>query len=108
MRKGADISMRGPGYYDPHVQWTQQLTSSGEYLHAAPWNTYNIEHGIDSSNGCTNLTLTDAQRLYDDLRVGDVVRYPDASGPAMQIGQGYGDWNVPWAQWRTGGAVPTS
>ena len=108
MEKGSDVAMKGPGYYDPHVQWTQRLTYDGEYLHAAPWNTYNIEHGIDTSNGCTNLTIADAKRLYDTLRVGDVVDFPNANGPAMSLGDGYGDWNVSWQQWLTGGAVPTS
>jgi lipoprotein-anchoring transpeptidase ErfK/SrfK len=107
MEKGKDISMKGPGYYDPHVQWTQRLTYDGEYLHAAPWNSYNIEHGIDTSNGCTNLTDSDAKRLYGTLRVGDVVEYPNASGPKMSLADGYGDWNVSWPTWLTGGAVPT-
>jgi lipoprotein-anchoring transpeptidase ErfK/SrfK len=107
MEKGRDISMRGPGYFDPHVKWTQRLTYDGEYLHYAPWNTYNITHGIDSSNGCTNLLLADATKLYGFLGVGDVVNYPDASGPRMQIGQGYGDWNITWPLWETGGTIPT-
>jgi lipoprotein-anchoring transpeptidase ErfK/SrfK len=108
MEKGLDISMRGPGYYDPHVKYTQRLTYGGEYLHAAPWNTYNIDHGINSSNGCTNLHNADAKKLYDFLGIGDVVRFPDANGPRMQLGEGYGDWNVPWSQWQTGGLVPTT
>jgi len=104
MEKGRDISMRGPGYYDPHVAWTQRLTYAGEYLHAAPWNTANI--GVRStSNGCTNLTTADAKTLYDFLGIGDVVKYPDAPGPQMHLGQGYGDWNLSWAEWQTGGAV---
>jgi len=107
MEKGRDTSMRGPGYFDAHVKWTQRLTYDGEYLHYAPWNTYNITHGIDSSNGCTNLLLTDATKLYGFLGVGDVVNYPDATGPRMQIGQGYGLWNITWALWQTGGAIPT-
>jgi lipoprotein-anchoring transpeptidase ErfK/SrfK len=108
MEKGKDISMKGPGYYDAHVAWTQRLTYGGEYLHAAPWNSYNIQHGIDTSNGCTNLMDSDAKRLYAALRVGDVVDYPNASGPRMSLGDGYGDWNVSWPTWLTGGAVPTS
>lgn len=107
MEKGEDISMSGPGYYTPHVKYTQRLTYGGEYLHSAPWNTGNIGR-TDTSNGCTNLLPADAKKLYDFLRVGDVVLYPNASGPKMQLGAGYGDWNVPWGQWQTGGLVPTS
>ena len=54
----------------------------------------NIERGIDSSNGCTNLLPADAQKLYDLLEIGDVVKYPNANGPQMTLGDGYGDWNV--------------
>jgi lipoprotein-anchoring transpeptidase ErfK/SrfK len=107
MQKGQDVQMRGPGYYDPHVRYTQRLTYSGEYLHAAPWNTYNIDHGIDSSNGCTNLRPADAEVLYNLLEVGDVVEYVHAAGPRMSVNAGFGDWNVPWSTWRTGGLVPT-
>jgi lipoprotein-anchoring transpeptidase ErfK/SrfK len=108
MEKGLDISMRGPGYYDPHVKYTQRLTYGGEYLHAAPWNTHNIDHGVDSSNGCTNLHPDDAKTLYGFLRVGDVVQYPNANGKAMTMGAGYGDWNVSWAAWQTGGLISTT
>lgn len=106
MEKGADISMRGPGYYDPHVQWTQRLTYGGEYLHSAPWNIANLGKR-STSNGCTNLAPAVAKQLYGFLIIGDVVQYPNASGKPMQMGQGYGDWNVNWLDWTTGGAVST-
>lgn len=119
MEKGRDIAMRGPGYYDPHIKFTQRLTYGGEYLHSAPWNCVDQSKGcnsngvdhighLDSSNGCTNLIPTDAQQLYGYLEVGDVVQYPNANGPRMQLGQGYGDWNIPWPQWLTGGLVHTT
>jgi lipoprotein-anchoring transpeptidase ErfK/SrfK len=103
MEKGNSICMSGPGYHECGIRYTQRLTYGGEYLHAAPWNTYNIAHGIDSSNGCTNLYTADAKKLYDFLEIGDVVKYPNANGALMQMGDGYGDWNVPWPQWQTGG-----
>ena len=62
----------------------------------------------DSSNGCTNLRPQDARKLYGFLGIGDVVTFPNADGPPMTLGAGYGDWNVPWATWLTGGLVPTS
>ena len=96
MEKGRSICMRGPGYYECGVKYTQRLTYGGEYLHSAPWNISHINSGVDSSNGCTNLLPTDAQRLYGFLNIGDVVIYPNANGPAMSLGAGYGDWNVDW------------
>ena len=107
MSKGADISIKGPGYFDPHVKYTQRLTNGGEYLIAAPWNMYNISRGVDSSNGCTNLRPVDAKRLYDITEVGDVVLFPNTDGPTMTPRAGLGDWNVPWRVWRRGGSVPT-
>jgi lipoprotein-anchoring transpeptidase ErfK/SrfK len=105
MEKGVDICMSGPGYYECHIKYDQRLTYGGEYLHSAPWNIKHIKAGINSSNGCTNLLPADAQKLYGILEIGDVVQYPNANGPAMTMGAGYGDWNVPWALWLTGGDV---
>jgi lipoprotein-anchoring transpeptidase ErfK/SrfK len=107
MAKGSSVCMSGPGYAQCGVRYTQRLTYGGEYLHAAPWNAQHIKAGIDSSNGCTNLLTGDARKLYSELEVGDVVDYPNADGPAMTMSAGYGDWNVPWKVWRTGGLVPT-
>jgi lipoprotein-anchoring transpeptidase ErfK/SrfK len=99
----ATVCMRGPGYNRCRVRYTQRLTYGGEYLHAAPWNVAHIKAGVNSSNGCTNLLTADAKRLYGFLEIGDVVRYPNADGAAMQLGDGYGVWNVSWSQWQTGG-----
>ena len=107
MEKGRSICMHGPGYNECGVKDTQRLTYGGEYLHSAPWNISNIRRGINSSNGCTNLLPSDAARLYGFLRIGDVVQYPNADGPQMSLGAGYGDWNVDWGTWQTGGAVST-
>lgn len=107
MQKGSPVCMSGPGYRECGVQYTQRLTDTGEFLHAAPWNTANIKAGVDSSNGCTNLLKGDARRLYGELQVGDPVLYPNATGPPMTMSEGYGDWDVPWKVWRTGGLVPT-
>ena len=107
MEKGANICMTGPGYSECGIKYTQRLTYGGEYLHAAPWNTKHIAAGIDSSNGCTNLTIADAEKLYGLLEIGDVVNYPDANGRHMTMSDGYGDWNVSWATWLTGGLFRT-
>ncbi len=109
MSKAPSVCMHDAAHtYDEcGIKFAQRLTSSGEYLNAAPWNVRDIAAGVDSSNGCTNLRPADAQRLYADLEVGDVVLYPNAGGPQMRLGEGYGDWNVAWSTWSTGGLVPT-
>ena len=106
MEKGRSICMSGPGYNECGVKFTQRLTYGGEYLHAAPWNHHIGQ--VDSSNGCTNLEPADAQKLYGFLSIGDVVIYPNANGPAMTLGAGYGDWNLSWSAWQTGGLVSTT
>jgi len=108
MEKGASICMSGPGYHECGIKYTQRLTYGGEYLHAAPWNVAHIKSGVDSSNGCTNLLTDDAKKLYDFLEIGDVVNYPNANGKRMAMGDGYGDWNVPWSTWLVGGLYATS
>lgn len=103
-----DVEMKGPGYDDPDVQWDERLTIEGEYLHSAPWNIWNIEHGVDSSHGCTNLRPDDAYTLYRTLRVGDVVDYvhvQENTSP-MTMADGWGDWNVAWSTWLSGGLIP--
>ncbi len=107
MEKGTNVCMKGTGYDECGIKYTQRLTYGGEFLHAAPWNEAHIEKGVDSSNGCTNLMPGDAQRLYSAFRVGDIVQYPKTDGAPMTLGAGYGDWNVQWVTWLTGGAVPT-
>lgn len=114
MEKGLSICMSGPGYHECDVKYTQRLTYGGEYLHQAQWNCvgppgcsgpYDNIGSADSSNGCTNLLPQDAATLYRTLRIGDIVEYPNADGPQMTMGAGYGDWNVSWTQWLTGGDV---
>jgi lipoprotein-anchoring transpeptidase ErfK/SrfK len=94
-------------YYECGIKWDQRLTYSGEYLHSAPWNIANIGHR-DTSNGCTNLLPNVAVRLYHFLHIGDVIEYPNADGPPMTLGRGYGDWNLSWSQWQTGGLISTN
>ena len=88
MEKGTRSACTGPGYNECGIQYTQRLTYDGEYLHARRGTPPTSRTAIDSSNGCTNLYTADAKKLYDFLEVGDVVKYPNANGPLMQLGDG--------------------
>ncbi len=93
--------------YNELVPWSVRVTRSGEFIHAAAWNGGNI--GIRStSNGCTNLNVTDAQWFYQFSVYGDVVLYQNTTGGQMPALDGLGDWNVAWSQWQAGGRLATS
>jgi lipoprotein-anchoring transpeptidase ErfK/SrfK len=92
--------------YDLQVPWSVRITNSGEFIHAASWNGGNIGRR-STSHGCTNLNEGDAQRFFAFAQVGDVAVYNNTGGATMPSWDGYGDWNLPWATWQTGGLAPT-
>jgi lipoprotein-anchoring transpeptidase ErfK/SrfK len=102
LRPDGAVRMRGPGY-DEIVDWSVRITRSGEYVHAAPWNSRIGQ--ASTSNGCTNLTTATAKWFYNFAQIGDVVTYPNASGQQMPSWDGFGDWNVPWSRWQQGGLL---
>jgi hypothetical protein len=107
MEKSNDITLHASSSPQLHVQYAQRLTYGGEYLSAAEWNVANIKKGVNTSGGGTNLLPADAKKLFNLLQIGDPVEYVNTGGTPMQLASGYGDWNVPWKVWLTGGLVPT-
>ncbi|HEY3737604.1 MAG TPA: L,D-transpeptidase [Jatrophihabitans sp.] len=98
LRTDGTVMMNGPGYTNDPVPWSVRITLSGEYVHAAGWNT-NI--GTRStSHGCTNLKPADGEWFYKFSQVGDVVTYANVPNTTkMPYWDGYGDWNLTWQQW---------
>jgi lipoprotein-anchoring transpeptidase ErfK/SrfK len=93
-----------PEPYALNVPWSVRVTGSGEFIHAASWNTGNIG-SRNTSHGCTNLTVANAQWFYNFARIGDVVLYPSTDGKPMPSWDGFGWWNLGWSQWLTGGEL---
>ncbi|WP_435744041.1 Ig-like domain-containing protein [Nocardioides sp. SYSU DS0663] len=85
------------------VQWAMRLTYSGEFIHAAPWSVGSQGYA-NVSHGCTGLSTADAGWLYAMSRRGDVVEYVGTDRP-MTLENGFGDWNVPFAEYRKGSAL---
>lgn len=100
-RPNGAVTMQGPGYGPELVDWSVRITQSGEYVHAAPWNP----NQTATSNGCTNLSTSNAKWFYGFSQIGDVVKYPNAPGAQMRPDDGLGDWNVPWTTWQRGGLL---
>jgi lipoprotein-anchoring transpeptidase ErfK/SrfK len=104
-KKNPQHMVSAPGEANPYsldVPWSVRLTNSGEFVHAAAWNTGNIG-SRSTSHGCTNLTVSDAKWFYGFSLIGDVVTYTNTgTSQQMPSWDGFGDWNVPWSIWSEG------
>jgi lipoprotein-anchoring transpeptidase ErfK/SrfK len=104
-KKNPQHMVSAPGEANPYsldVPWSVRLTNSGEFVHAAAWNTGNIG-SRSTSHGCTNLTVSDAQWFYNFSLIGDVVTYTNTgTSEQMPSWDGFGDWNITWTDWQAG------
>jgi hypothetical protein len=93
----------GDAYAD-YYYYAVHLTTSGTYLHQNPKaNTYAGRQNV--THGCVGLaTDGTAKKFYDEVIPGDVVTVV-GSKDTVAVGNGYGDWNADWAQWRAGSAL---
>ena len=85
------------------VQWAMRVTYSGEFVHAAPWSVGSQGHD-NVSHGCTGMSTENADWLYHMTYVGDVVEYT-GTDRQMEPTNGYGDWNIPWDEYKQGSAL---
>ncbi|GAA1450075.1 Ig-like domain-containing protein [Mycobacterium cookii] len=93
-----------PEFYDlSNVQYALRVTYSGEFLHAAPWSA-GSQGSANVSHGCVGMSLADAAWLYERTRRGDVVEVV-GSERRMTLENGYGDWNLSPADWKSGSAL---
>ncbi|KUJ54517.1 hypothetical protein ACZ90_66040 [Streptomyces albus subsp. albus] len=98
-------SIGAPDYYDLPVYWATRVTWSGEYVHAAPWSV-GAQGAANVSHGCTGMSTENAHWLFDHVRVGDLVKVVNSGGDTMTpFDNGFGDWNMSWADWAKGSAL---
>jgi lipoprotein-anchoring transpeptidase ErfK/SrfK len=98
------INPNGPnGYNLKGVEFAMRLTYSGEFLHAAPWSVASQGHA-NVSHGCTGMSTANAGWLFENSIIGDVVEYTGTTRP-MTLTNGFGDWNLPFAQYGQGSSL---
>lgn len=101
--RSTTVGITGAEAYDLDVPYAMRITSSGEFLHGAPWNYY---IGISNqSHGCTNLTLSSARWLFGHVREGDPVITTGTGRPTEPWNGLGGAWNTPWTTWVAGSAL---
>ena len=93
-----------PNYYNmKDVQWAMRMTYSGEFIHAAPWSVGSQGHA-NVSHGCTGMSTANADWLFHFTQIGDVVNEFGTDRP-MEVTNGYGDWNMSYADYKKGSAL---
>ncbi|WP_046727400.1 L,D-transpeptidase [Streptomyces humi] len=91
--------------YDLPVYYATRVTWSGEYVHAAPWSVGSQGYA-NVSHGCTGMNTSNAEWFFDTFHPGDLVRVVNSNGEEMEhFGNGFGDWNIAWKDWRKGSAL---
>jgi lipoprotein-anchoring transpeptidase ErfK/SrfK len=90
-----------PGYYREQVALDERISNDGEFVHSAPWSVKQ-QGSSNVSHGCVNLSPANAQWFYDHFSLGDVVEITNSGGPPLPVWDTYGDWELPWNQWKAG------
>jgi lipoprotein-anchoring transpeptidase ErfK/SrfK len=85
----------GAQYYNDPVYEDTAISTSGYFIHAAPWSV-GSQGRADVSHGCVNLSTARATTYYNFSIPGDVVRVVN-TGYNASYSDGEGDWQLPFA-----------
>jgi lipoprotein-anchoring transpeptidase ErfK/SrfK len=92
-----------PNYYSLTVYQAVQISSSGEYVHSAPWSV-GSQGRENVSHGCVNAPPAFAKWFYNLSRRGDIVTV-SGTDRELEPTNGYGYWQLSWADWLKGSAL---
>jgi lipoprotein-anchoring transpeptidase ErfK/SrfK len=89
-----------PAYYGQlDVNYATRLTPSGEFIHQATDSAMPYLGTANLSHGCIGLGPDGAKWVFENMTSGDVVQVVNTDGDFAAVDDGYGDWNIPWAQY---------
>ena len=105
--KYADFYMSNPaaGYSNAHERWAVRISNNGEFIHANPASS-GAQGNTNVTNGCINLSTSDAQQYFNTAIYGDPV---EVTGTSIQLSYADGDiwdWAVDWDTWVSMSAIP--
>jgi lipoprotein-anchoring transpeptidase ErfK/SrfK len=93
----------GSQYYSDPVYYDTAISSSGYFIHAAPWSV-GSQGWADVSHGCVNLSTARAITYYNFSIPGDVVQVVN-TGYNATYSDGEGDWQIPFASFSNSGGL---
>jgi lipoprotein-anchoring transpeptidase ErfK/SrfK len=89
--------------YDKDIPLAVRLSAGGIFVHSAPWSV-DDQGERNVSHGCINISPQHAKWFYDNFSYGDIVTVTGTS-TSLEPTDGYGDWNIPWDEWKQGSAL---
>jgi lipoprotein-anchoring transpeptidase ErfK/SrfK len=92
-----------PGYYKEETDWNLRVTWTGEYLHSAPWSV-GAQGNTNVSHGCVNMSPANAKWMFENSKVGDVVKFTGSNRPFLPT-EGIGVWQYSYASWKAQSAL---
>ncbi|HTM86044.1 MAG TPA: Ig-like domain-containing protein [Mycobacterium sp.] len=98
--KYEDFWMSNPaaGYANVHERFAVRISNNGEFIHANPASS-NAQGNTNVTNGCINLSTSDAQQYFNTAIYGDPV---EVTGTNIELSYSDGDiwdWAVSWDDW---------
>jgi lipoprotein-anchoring transpeptidase ErfK/SrfK len=104
--KYADFYMSNPaaGYTNAHERFAVRISNNGEFIHANPASS-GAQGNSNVTNGCINLSTSDAEQYFNSAIYGDPV---EVTGTSIQLSYADGDiwdWAVPWDEWTSMSAL---
>jgi hypothetical protein len=105
--KYSDFYMSNPaaGYSNIHERWAVRISNNGEFIHANPASS-GAQGNTNVTNGCINLSTSDAQQYFSSAIYGDPV---EVTGSSIELSYSDGDiwdWAVDWDTWVGMSALP--
>jgi lipoprotein-anchoring transpeptidase ErfK/SrfK len=96
--------VNSPDGYRTDIQYAERLTWDGQFIHAAPWSVAD-QGKRNVSHGCVNVSLENAQWIFNWTRVGDPV-VVKGTEEKLSGGNGWTAWNQTWEEFLKGSALP--
>ncbi|WP_110039155.1 L,D-transpeptidase [Nocardia neocaledoniensis] len=103
--KYEDFLMSNPPYYsNVRERWAVRISNNGEFIHANP-ESLSAQGASNVTNGCINLSPSDAQAYFPTALYGDPV---EVTGTSIALSQADGDiydWALDWPTWQSMSAL---
>ncbi len=98
------MSNPAAGYFNVLERWSVRISNNGEFIHANP-DTTGVQGAANVTNGCINLSTSDAEQYFHTALFGDPVEVTNTRIDLSEADGDIYDWTIPWETWLTMSAL---